>query len=198
MSLLCRADLETVFKCRLHPIFPAVTPKSPNYRLISNGGCSVGPDGHIGDGISRDRQDCQRRCDNLSRQTARSEKAFAIGCPRALVQVYVRRQNNSFSPRRLSPFVYRNVARSRELRSGSRSRYGVLRQYRFRLQTLRLRCHPRYLYTPPGKCSHRNERRREAQRQKKNQNPSFHFHSSQVFFRPLTASTGGGRIKGTP
>ena len=44
----------------------------------------------------------------------------------------------------------------------------------------------------------RDERRREAQRQKKNQNPSFHFHSSQVYFRPLTASTGGGRIKGTP
>ena len=50
----------------------------------------------------------------------------------------------------------------------------------------------------PGKRSHRNERRREAQRQKKNQNLPFHFHSSQVFFRPLTASTGGGRIKGTP
>ena len=51
---------------------------------------------------------------------------------------------------------------------------------------------------PPGKCSDRNERRREAQRQKKNQNPSFHFHSSQVFFRPLTAFTGSGRIKGMP
>jgi len=55
-----------------------------------------------------------------------------------------------------------------------------------------------FVYPPPGKCSHRNERRREAQRQKKNQNPSFHFYSSKVFFRPLTASTGGGRIKGTP
>ena len=48
---------------------------------------------------------------------------------------------------------------------------------------------PPKLYPPPGKCSYRDERRREAQRQKKNQNPSFHFHSSSLKSKLFSLTT---------